>query len=56
MRFKILISLAVLAGAASAADIPRKSPDFAVQLPDGKLARVSDYPRKVICLTFILST
>src|SRR5271155_1575007 len=55
MRSKILTSLALL-GAAFAADLPRKSPEFAVQLPDGTKALVSSYRGKVLCLAFILTT
>ena len=36
MRSKIILTLTLLAGHAFAADIPRKSPEFAIQLPDGK--------------------
>jgi hypothetical protein len=56
MRSKILIALALLVGAAFAADVPRQSPEFAVQLPDGNQVRVSDYKGKVLCLVFILTT
>jgi hypothetical protein len=56
MRSKILIALALLAGVAFAADVPRKSPEFAVLLPNGSQVRVSDYRGKVLCLAFILTT
>jgi hypothetical protein len=39
-----------------AAEVPRKSPEFAVELPDGKQVLVSSYRGKVLCLAFILST
>jgi hypothetical protein len=55
MRCKTLTALALL-GAAFAADIPRKAPEFAVQLSDGKQALVSSYRGKVLCVAFILST
>jgi hypothetical protein len=55
MRSKTLIALALL-GAAFAADVPRKAPEFAVQLLDGKQALVSSYRGKVLCVAFILST
>jgi len=55
MRLKILV-LALLAGSAFAAQIPRKSPEFAIQLPDGKQLLVSGYRGKVLCLAFILTT
>jgi hypothetical protein len=56
MRLKILFTLALLAGSAFAAQIPRKSPEFAIQLPDGKQLLVSSYHGKVLCLVFILTT
>ena len=39
-----------------AAEIPRKSPEFAIPLPDGKEALVSQYRGKVLCLVMILTT
>jgi hypothetical protein len=56
MRAKIIVTLAALVGLASAAEIPRKSPDFVVQLAGGKQTKVSDYQGKVLCLVFILTT
>lgn len=59
MRTKILPLLLVAFGWAAAlpgAQIPRKSPEFVIQLPGGKQAIVSDYKGKVLCLAFILST
>lgn len=56
MRLKTLFMLALLAGAGFAAQIPRKSPEFAIQLPDGKQLLVSSYRGKVLCLVFILTT
>jgi hypothetical protein len=55
MLAKIIVTLA-LAGLAFAAEIPRKSPDFVVQLAGGKQTKVSDYQGKVLCLVFILTT
>jgi len=56
MFAKIIVTLAALLGPAFSAEIPRKSPDFAVQLAGGKQAKVSDYRGKVLCLVFILTT
>jgi hypothetical protein len=56
MRLKIFLTLALLAGSAFAAQVPRKSPEFAIQLPDGKQLLVSSYQGKVLCLVFILTT
>jgi len=39
-----------------AAEIPRQSPDFAIQMTNGKQVKVSDYRGKVLGLTFILTT
>ncbi len=55
MRSKILTTLALL-GAAFAADVPRKAPEYAIKLADGKQALVSSYRGKVLCLAFILTT
>jgi len=55
-RTKLLLTLALVAGSVFAAEIPRKSPEFGVQLPDGKQALVSSYKGKVLCLAFILTT
>ncbi|MBV9771836.1 MAG: TlpA family protein disulfide reductase [Bryobacterales bacterium] len=53
-----LIVTSVISSAASlwAAEVPRPSPDFAIQLTDGKQVKVSDYRGKVLCLAFILTT
>jgi hypothetical protein len=56
MRLKTLLMLALLAGSAFAAQIPRKSPEFMIQLADGKQLLVSGYQGKVLCLVFILTT
>lgn len=56
MLSKTIFPLALLAGFAFAADVPRKSPEFAVQLPDGTQVEVSSYRGKVLCLAFILTT
>lgn len=56
MGTKIIVTLAALVGCAFAAELPRKAPDFPVQLLDGKQMKVSDYRGKVLCLVFILTT
>jgi hypothetical protein len=43
-------------GALHAAEVPRKSPEFAITLPDGNEALVSQYRGKVLCLVLVLST
>lgn len=56
MRALTISTLILAAGSLWAAQIPRQSPDFTVQLTDGKQIKVSDYRGKVLCLTFILTT
>jgi peroxiredoxin len=52
----ILLWLAALAPAAMASDIPRPSPDFAVNLNNGGQIHVSQYHGKVVVLAFILTS
>ncbi len=56
MRALTIATLVLAAGSLWAATIPRQSPDFTVQLTDGKQIKVSDYRGKVLCLTFIMTT
>jgi hypothetical protein len=56
MRHTLRVALALLTASVFAADIPRKSPEFGIQLPDGSQALVSSYKGKVLCLIFILTT
>jgi hypothetical protein len=56
IRTRILFALALLSGPVFAAEIPRKSPEFGIKLPDGRQALVSNYKGKVLCLVFILTT
>ncbi len=56
MRALTIATLGLMAGSLWAATIPRQSPDFTIQLTDGKQVKVSDYRGKVLCLTFILTT
>jgi len=56
MRALTLATFVLAAGSLWAAQIPRQSPDFAIQLTNGKQIKVSDYRGKVLCLTFILTT
>src|SRR5947209_15106701 len=43
-------------GTALAADLPRKSPDFALHLADGKTLPLSQFHGKVVALAFISTT
>jgi len=51
------VFLSILAAMAlSAANIPRKAPDFAITMSGGKPAALSQYQGKVVALVFILTT
>jgi hypothetical protein len=52
----ILILALAAAAALEAANIPRKAPDFAIALSDGKQTSLSQYQGKVVTLIFILTT
>jgi hypothetical protein len=56
MRYTVQIALALTTTTLFAAEVPRKSPEFGIQLPDGSQALVSSYKGKVLCLAFILTT
>jgi peroxiredoxin len=57
MRFPTLAAgVAVLAASAFAAEIPRKAPEFVVQLPQGGQKLLSDYRGKVVCIEFLYTT
>jgi peroxiredoxin len=56
MRALTIATLILAAGSLWAAQLPRQSPDFSIQLTNGKQIKVSDYRGKVLCLTFILTT
>ena len=51
-----LLTLTLGLGAAFAADVPRKSPELAFTMPDGKPALLSQYHGKVIALEILLTT
>jgi peroxiredoxin len=50
------VCAAVLAASAQAAEIPRKSPDFSINLGAGKQLKLSQYQGKLVALLFILTT
>src|SRR5580698_2980831 len=61
MRALTIAALILAAGSLwlpnlQAAQIPRQSPDYSIQLTDGKQIKLSDYRGKVLCLAFILTT
>jgi hypothetical protein len=53
---RAILTLVLTVVAASAIEIPRKSPEFVIMLPADKQLLVSQYRGKVLCLTFILTT
>jgi len=59
MRFFRLITaltlLTLAATSARAAQLPRPSPDFAINLGQGKQARISQYKGKTVVVAFILT-
>src|SRR5664279_3145888 len=59
MRFFPVIAaltlLAMAGAAARAAQLPRPSPDFAINLGPGKQARISQYKGKIVVVAFILT-
>jgi peroxiredoxin len=52
---KICAILLCLASTLMAADVPRPSPDFAINLNDGTQIHMSQYQGKVVVLAFILT-
>src|SRR5450759_1975183 len=56
--FRLIAALALLTMAmapARAAQLPRPSPDFAINLGQGKQARISQYKGKTVVVAFILT-
>jgi peroxiredoxin len=56
MRPLLIAAMVLAAGSSWSATIPRQSPDFPIELPNGKTVKVSDYRGKVLCLGLILTT
>jgi hypothetical protein len=58
MRRRIFLPalLALMAVSAFGIEIPRKSPEFVIDMGAGKQLLVSQYRGKVLCLVFILTT
>jgi len=52
----LLAVLAFTAAPAFSAQIPRKAPEFAIQMPDGSQKLLSSYRGKVVVLEFIFTT
>jgi peroxiredoxin len=49
------LCLSFIATAATAADVPRRAPDFAISLNNGQQIQVSQYRGKIVALAFILT-
>lgn len=49
-------ALLAVAVTAIGAELPRKAPEFTINLNGGKVAQLSAYRGKVLCLAFILTT
>lgn len=57
MHIRVLAAVLMLSVVpAFAAEVPRKAPEFAVQLPDGSFKLLSSYRGKVVCLEFLYTT
>ena len=56
MSLKKLALLVAFAASSFAQQIPRKSAEFVVKLPDGKELLLSSLRGKVVCLAFIVLT
>jgi peroxiredoxin len=58
MRLVVLVSIALLALALAgvAGEVPRRAPEFAFQLPDGKQVLLSEYRGKVVLLEMLYTT
>jgi peroxiredoxin len=56
MRALFIAALFLAAGSLWSAEIPRQSPDFTIQMTNGKSIKVSDYRGKVLVLGLILTT
>lgn len=57
MRFaKLILAMAAIVVASQAAEVPRKSPEFAILLPGGKQLLLSQYRGKVVALEFLFTT
>jgi peroxiredoxin len=56
MRFRrTCVIVLCLAGLAAAADLPRPSPDFAINMNDGSQLHLNQYQGKVLVVAFILT-
>lgn len=53
---KTLLTMAAIVLPVVAAEVPRKAPEFAAQLPGGKQLLLSQYKGKVVALAFVFTT
>jgi cytochrome oxidase Cu insertion factor (SCO1/SenC/PrrC family) len=56
MRILSAILLLALSALSAPAPAPRKSPEFAIQMPDGTQTLLSHYRGKVVLLAFFYTT
>ena len=54
--YRAILILALVTASLSAIEIPRKSPEFVIDMGQNKQLLVSQYRGKVLCLVFILTT
>ena len=54
--YRAILSLALVTASLFAIEIPRKSPEFVIDMGQNKQLLVSQYRGKVLCLVFILTT
>jgi peroxiredoxin len=57
MRIRpVLAAWLIVSAVASGAEVPRKAPEFAVQMPKGGQILLSQHKGKVVCLEFLYTT
>jgi hypothetical protein len=54
--YRALLVTTLMAASLFGIDIPRKSPEFVIDMGQNKQVLVSQYRGKVLCLVFILTT
>ena len=54
--YRAILILALVTASLFAIEIPRKSPEFVIDMGQNKQLLVSQYRGKVLCLVFILTT
>jgi thiol-disulfide isomerase/thioredoxin len=54
--YAAMAAIALLTGAARAADLPRKAPELSINMPGGNPVLLSQYRGRVVAMCFILTT